>query len=857
VSVNRDVGTVTVMSVDYADGQPKMTVTAEINVCAAAGDTSCEPWEVAIDGCGTTAYVVTRKDQRVTQIVNLASNPAKGVSAAVGSEPTAVAITPNNTAIYVANWVDGTLTALEPTKLGVTGTVDLNATLAATGALGPEVKNSPRASLAHPRALAITNNGDASDSDEKIIVTEWSALRTAPETIATADTNWKGAVYKVAVGSSTASIIDLPAVTDTGFNDHNNAVTGCFPNQVASVTIDGGTAWVTSTCASPKGPSGVFQKGACTGNAACQAANPASTCSAGVCTLTCVVDADCGFGAAAGSCVLPAGTCKPNANDVKTSTHGGVSIVDINGDTATTQTIDTLFVAKGSSRLPLLPTDIGFVNNFAYVTAEGADAVFRLITGPGQITGVGSANNNFINLRKDAADKLIRLPIGIATAHNKAAGFVANDGSRDVTALSFAAQAIAGDQMADFRITQASKLPDPAADPAAASALAGKRFFNTGLGRWSLQGAGWGSCGACHIDGLSDGVTWYFGRGPRQTISLDGDFASKDPTDQRVLNWTAIFDEIADFELNTRGVSGGLGALVTADPNNPMAELRINLGTETPPQQGLQGATAEIGNPSGGAPHPHSVHADWIDIENWVKTIRSPRRPTNLVAADVTAGKALFSDPLQGNCAGCHSGAKWTISRRFYTPADGTNPADGVSTAPSLEGVDWSVTAKAAGFPAALFPVTDIANARERFGVFPGTEQIQCILRPVGTIAKDPNNAAAALGISSPEIGVLELRQDMKTAGQGAFDTGRGFNPPSLLGMQVGAPYFHAGNARSLEEVFNDALFAGHHRSAIAQVFTPDATKTRQLVAYVLSLDEDEATLPIPALSSAGGDFCK
>jgi cytochrome c peroxidase len=32
---------------------------------------------------------------------------------------------------------------------------------------------------------------------------------------------------------------------------------------------------------------------------------------------------------------------------------------------------------------------------------------------------------------------------------------------------------------------------------------------------------------------------------------------------------------------------------------------------------------------------------------------------------------------------------------------------------------------------------------------------------------------------------------------------GKGFSPPSLLGIQTGAPYFHGGNARTLEEVFS------------------------------------------------------
>ena len=95
----------------------------------------------------------------------------------------------------------------------------------------------------------------------------------------------------------------------------------------------------------------------------------------------------------------------------------------------------------------------------------------------------------------------------------------------------------------------------------------------------------------------------------------------------------------------------------------------------------------------------------------------------------------------------------------------------------------------------------------------------------------------------------------MVTGGQGAAPTGRGFNPPSLLGMSVAGPYFHAGNARTLEEGFS-AMFVKHYQSAVANVFNPDATQVKQLVAYILSIDEDEMPFMIPAKGSAGGDLC-
>jgi mono/diheme cytochrome c family protein len=722
--------------------------------------------------------------------------------------------------------------------------VDLNPTLVATGLIGTVAA---RPGLAHPRALAITNNGDASDDDESVLVTEWYAQRTAPESAdgKNSDTNKAGLVYQVAVADGAQVAIQLPPVLSTGFVDHNNGATGCFPNQVGAISIDQGFAYVTSTCASPVGPIGVFQKGACTSTAGCASFGAGSVCSSGVCTLSCVQNSDCA--SVGGTCT--AGSCSANTTDVKTTTHPAVSIVDLAAGTATTSVLDALFSAKASARMPHRPADVGFFNGFGYVAATGADGVFRLVTASGAITDVGSATNNFINLRKDAADTLLRNPIGIATGFTQAFAFVANDGSRDVTALAFNVQAIAGNQVDDFRITESSALP--AAGSPEDKILRGKRFFGTGLGRWSLKGEAWGSCAACHEDGLTDNVTWYFARGPRQSVSLDGSFASKDPTDQRIFNWTAIFDEVADFEGNIRGVSGGVGAIVSALSSPPANADRINTAAEVPPQQGLQGSSSDVADPLGQSAHPHSKLSDWEEVEAYIQSIRSPRRPTNLVQADVDAGKILFEDPAKGDCVGCHSGAKWTISKVFFPRGDIANAATADAATTSLSNQDWSLSLN--GFPSALFPIKTAAqggtavlgtDSRMRFGAAPASEQIQCILRPVGTF-----------GVSPVGVNVVELRQDMSTAAQGNADTGRGYNPPSLLGLSVGAPYFHAGNARSLEEVL-DGIFAGHHTSAVAQVFVPDATKTKQLVAYLLSIDEDELAPPLAAKNGSGGDIC-
>src|SRR5262249_56211400 len=91
-----------------------------------------------------------------------------------------------------------------------------------------------------------------------------------------------------------------------------------------------------------------------------------------------------------------------------------------------------------------------------------------------------------------------------------------------------------------------------------------------GIGGKGLSAKGWGACSACHPFGLTDGVVWIFASGPRRTLPLNGSFNPHDPRDAKILNHSAIFDELQDFELNIRNVSGGQGLIPpdgTPDPN--------------------------------------------------------------------------------------------------------------------------------------------------------------------------------------------------------------------------------------------------------------------------------------------------
>jgi hypothetical protein len=238
----------------------------------------------------------------------------------------------------------------------------------------------------------------------------------------------------------------------------------------------------------------------------------------------------------------------------------------------------------------------------------------------------------------------------------------------------------------------------------------------------------------------------------------------------------------------------------------------------------------------GASPSARKRQGDKRDCSNAV----SPHAPVGLSAAAVAAGADLFSSTTTGGaCQGCHGGAKWTVSRRFYSPSGTTNEA-------LLTTAYDGAALTAAGFPSELLPAGTgsqfMRSPNPKSGAF---DQIQCVLRPVGTFATSPAG-----------VNVVELRADMVTAGQGNEAVGKGFNVPSLLGVQVGAPFFHAGNARTLEELLGDT-FAEHHRALAGATYLETAADVDKLVQYLLSIDNDKALVAIPATPGAtGGVLC-
>jgi cytochrome c peroxidase len=119
---------------------------------------------------------------------------------------------------------------------------------------------------------------------------------------------------------------------------------------------------------------------------------------------------------------------------------------------------------------------------------------------------------------------------------------------------------------------------------------------------------------------------------------------------QRALNWSAIFDEAEDFELNIRNVSGGQGLIVLSDGVAPDPDVQpfLPLANAGRRQLKVRGVNA------------------WDGLKAYMQFgIRSPFSPFSKADPDVVAGNALFR---AANCQQCHGGPQWTSSRVRFTP---------------------------------------------------------------------------------------------------------------------------------------------------------------------------------------------
>ena len=746
------------------------------------------------------------------------SDNSRTAKVATGGTPSSVVIAADNTTAFVANRADGTVVRVTAID-GGTPAVDATAIVGAEPvalALSPTGAKLFVAEMAEsrvtvidtksmevlesfevdrPRALTITNNLDDNDDDETLVVTQFFGVATPGGEAKDDGRTGKVRLYSLGDLSTYRSLVLAPI--DSGFPKGGTAGAASVlasPNQLSAVAVAGDRVFVTGTAASPEAPARFD-------------------------------------------------------NNVFPVVHVGdlASATELTGAGGTTNLARKIYDAIPSPTadkprfIPGILADISFVDdsNVAYTIGLAGDVMTR-ISFDTTVT-IGSSQNKQIDLAGNDAIGKCQNPTGVVVDSVNQKAYVNCWISRRLGVVALDSQQLA----ATF---EASPAP---ANAALTSIQKGKRFYFTGRGRWSAAvgngaagGEGWSSCASCHPDGLTDNVTWVFGSGPRQTTSQDGSFShGPGPQKQRIFNWTGINDEHHDFERNTRDVSGGLGAITEAptlaDCNKLDKETQVSLVGINPlqkPLKELQDAAL-------------CGHEDWDDIDNFVKTIAPVKAKKSAPAEQIARGRELFT---QGNCANCHGGAGWTVSRRFFTPSTATNASLATTTfaIPAFFPSTWMYNADAASTLRSLISGQPIIAAADDTGpaepVAVGVPQVACATRNVGTFGVPMDTSRTDLLELRPNAGAL-------TRAQGRA----GYNVPSLYGLALGAPYLHHGQAPSLQELFTDSRWAAHTTAGNAnmRVILGGAGKVDDLVAFLLSIDASTPEIAVPKDPGTGREF--
>ncbi len=235
--------------------------------------------------------------------------------------------------------------------------------------------------------------------------------------------------------------------------------------------------------------------------------------------------------------------------------------------------------------MPLIPNDIAFgglseTGSSAYLSAMGADALFRLdYDRSGLLTTIGEPDHRYVDVQADHG-----LPVGVAVSRSSARPFalVVSDAKQRLSVIDLQTERVSPLDLTESRAI---------AELNSAENI-GHGFFATGLDKWSYKGQAWSSCESCHPGGSSDGVTWFFTRGPRRTLSTASTYEKSAEVSQRgrrMLLWGANIDELHDVETIVRNVSGGIGGEVWTYATGANTECRLLFDGSAVPAASGQG----------------------------------------------------------------------------------------------------------------------------------------------------------------------------------------------------------------------------------------------------------------------------
>jgi|GEM_PF-217445 len=764
-----------------------------------------EPQSIALDTNNVDpsqyrVYVANAGDNGVT-ILKVTNSSASSVTAIVespllvtGAEPWNIVAAPDGRRVFVANSAQDTITVIrtDTSPPTIVGNIDLGGSACNAGDLNRHYQ---------PRGMAVTLASD------RLYVSRFLSF-TKPGGVQGDDLGKEGVVCQIDIPPAVTS---LPTVAGpiamgaqaTGFAIDRNGdgtpdPTSAYPNQLQSIVIRGNQAYLPNIASSPSGPLRF--------NVDTQA-------------FVNVID-----NAASGTPI--------DASSAKfLNLHLGARVPEAGKP--------KLFFAN--------PWAIAFTNQSgsgsAYVVSAGSDSLVKLnVDASGKLNFTNSIsttryidlndpNNSATNGANAGKNPLGLVIRAIAPGNNMA--YVINYLSRNISVVDLDADAV---------VSVIATTPLPIAGLQDEQLQVGKEIFFSSRGHFDrppgttsstdgrLSSDGWQNCASCHFAGLTDGTVWAFGAGPRKSIALNATWNPFNPSDQRILNYSAIFDEVQDFELNIRNVSGpgpiSAGPPPVLDPNHGLL-FGDNGDINSAPSAVNAFALRNTGRPQVTVTLPGSSTA-WPALDalaEWVRFgIRTPNgalttaelaegggnETGGLPTVHVLNGRRLF---FLAGCHKCHGGNKWTISSKdFVSP-----PAAGEA-----------VTEADANGPGNA-PDPNAGQYLHRF------------LRDVGSFNLNvPGSSNQIPGQVS--VGAVEKDAAAKDALGLDYDgngKGAGFNIPSLLGIWAVPPYYHNGACETLACVLANPV---HRTKGLANGQSdPLASTINQapVVAFLKTLDAE------------------
>ncbi|MDN5940510.1 MAG: YncE family protein [Nitrospira sp.] len=764
-----------------------------------------EPQSVALDPRNRFAYVANAASNNVSVIRIHNPKPDRFKAALIkqlltGAEPWNVTVSPDGRRVFVANSSQDTITVINARARRIIGHVDLR----------QSVCNDPdRYRHFQPRGLAVT------EDSKRLFVTRFLSF-TKQGGVQAEDLGKEGIVCLLKIDTHSHRIGDYKPVKaiplgaqPTGFlvdtPGPNNTVgdgvqdqTFAFPNQLQSIVIRGDQAYLPNIAASPTSPQ-IFNV----------------TTQAFVNVLD-GVNSDHPNDASTGKFLnLQLGARNPEANKRKLFFANPWGIVFTNG------------TGQGA----------------AYAISAGSDLLVKLKVGAdGKVEFTeDSDTTRYIDLNDPddpltSGDNAGKNPLGIVVDKAGATAYTMNNVSRNVSVVDLSQDKV-------VQTIRTTDLPPPGSKEE--EILVGAEMFFSSRGYFNpppdgssrrdrLASEGWQNCASCHFEGLTDGVIWSFGNGSRKSLAMNGTFNPRNRLEQKILNISPGRDEIEDFDLNIRNVSGPGPKAGQLDPDHGL------IIPETPALTDIADfiakANANRNQVTVTLPGSSTAVPAWNALREWIRfAIRTPNAPLNStqvvggVSLDkIAGGRNLF---VTQQCQTCHRGDQWTISKKDFvsppatteiaTEVAGANPPPGGSPAPPV-----GITPVGAQF---LFRfVRDIGSFN--LGVLGAGNLLG---NNIGGIEL-ANSVVNAAGVAQPQLLALGKDHNLDKRGEG-------FNVPMILGIHNLPPYLHNGACETLLCVVSDK----NHRTAngkLPDVIGNDQSLQEMLAAFLESIDD--LTLP-------------